>query len=276
MCRQEIKFVVCGGGGMRVRLSVARGQTAFEATPSTAIAHVKFSHQRNKPVIQPPFAPGYLWYCIPACLTQPWNLACTVKLPYLQANLPSYHFQIFTVGYMIEFHVSQETCNFLMIRTSSSPGSSGSSSHDKNSFTSTEPSPLISSAILEASWKISSCHGMYECNNSCLDLDPPTIQKWSNMSAFLVYSLLEFERHSNMSLVEGPLPLSWFQDPHIFHSVKLTSLPLQIQPSPRKIFVASLNLYFLKGASCWHIPTSVYSLHLQCPALLCGSRSNAK
>lgn len=51
-----------------------------------------------------------------------------------------------------------------MIRTSSSPGSSGSSSHDKNSFTSTEPSPLISSAILEASWKISSCHGMYECN----------------------------------------------------------------------------------------------------------------
>ena len=65
---------------------------------------------------------------------------------------------------------------------------------------------------------------MYECNNSCLDLDPPTIQKWSNMSAFLVYSLLEFERHSNMSLVEGPLPLSWFQDPHIFHSVE-THIP---------------------------------------------------
>ena len=55
---------------------------------------------------QSPFAPGYLWvwgkYCIPvasnACLTQPWNLACTEKLPYLQADLPSYHFQIFTVG----------------------------------------------------------------------------------------------------------------------------------------------------------------------------------
>lgn len=92
---------------------------------------------------------------------------------------------------------------------------------------------------------------MVRVQHSCLDLDldPPPIQKWSNMSAFLVYSLLEFERHSNISLVKNPLPLSWFQDPHIFHSVKLTSLPLQIQPSPRKIFAASLNPYFLKGAS---------------------------
>ena len=114
-----------------------------------------------------------------------------------------------------------------MIRPSSSPGSSGSNSHDKNSFTSTEPSPLISSAILQVFWKRSSRHGT-----------SATFMSGSGSS-----NDTQMIKHVCLSV------LSWFQDPHIFQSVKLTSLHLQIQPS-RRIFVASLNPHFLKGASC--------------------------